>query len=76
MPATLCSPAAAAVVAAEKAVVAVGDGKVETAVEEKVENKGSTGEVLEAPTRTVVARLRLPAMMVAAPKPLKVVLPK
>ena len=47
----------------------VGRGsKSGNATKEKVESRGSTDEAVEAPTRTVVARPRLPAAMAAAPK--------
>ena len=77
MLAMLSSPAAAAgVVAAGKAAAAVAAGKMKMAAEGKVENKGSTDEAVESPTRTVVARPWLPAAMAAAPKPPKVVPPR
>ena len=50
--------------------------KVQTAAEEDVVNKGSTGEAVEAPTRTVAVRPRLPAATAAEPKPPKVVPPR
>ena len=72
MPAMLCSPAAA-IVATEKGSVAVPTGKVEAAVKEKVDVGDGKDAAAKAPTRTVVARPRLPAVMAAAPKPLKVI---
>ena len=55
----------------------VGRGsKSGNATKEKVESRGSTDEAVEAPTRTVVARPRLPAAVAAAPKPPKVVPPR
>ena len=56
----LCSPAAVA--------AAVATGKVEAAAKKKVDVGGSKDEAVKAPTRTVVARPRLPAAMAAAPK--------
>ena len=64
----LCSPAAVA--------AAVATGKVEAAAKKKVDVGGSKDEAVKAPTRTVVARPRLPAAMAAAPKPPKVVPPR
>ena len=65
MPAMLSSPAAA--VAAEK---------VEAAVKEKVDVGDGKDDAVKTPTRTVVARPRLPAVMAASPKPPKVVPPR
>ena len=76
MLAMLCSPAAAAVVAAGKAAAAVATGKVEATATEKVDVGDSTDEAVKEPTRTVVARPRLPAAMEAALKPPKVEPPK
>ena len=75
MPAMLCSPAAA-VVTAEKGPEAMPKGKVEAAVKEKVDVGDRKDAAVKAPTRTVVARPRLPAVMAAAPKPPKVVPPR
>ena len=47
--------------------------KVEAAATEKADVVESIDEGVEAPTRSVVARLRLSVAMVAAPKPPKVV---
>ena len=66
----------AAVVAAEKGRAAVPTGKVEAAVKEKADVGDSKDAAVKAPTRTVVARPRLPAAMAAAPKPPKVVPPR
>ena len=74
MSAMLCSPAAAVVVA-EKAVVAVPTEKVEAAAREKEDAGDSKDEAVKASTRTVVAPPQLPAVMATAPKPPKVVLP-
>ena len=65
-------------VAGRKAAAAatVAAGKVETTAKEKVESRGSTDEAVYAPTRTVVARPRLPAAMAAASKPPTVVPPR
>ena len=73
--AMLCFPAAA-VVAAEKGPAAVPMGKVEAAIKEKVDFGDSKDAAVKAPTRTVVARPRLPAAMAAAPKSPKVVSPR
>ena len=75
MQAKQCSPAAA-VVAAEKAAASVPTGKVEAAAKENVDVGDSKDEAVKAPTRTVVARPRLPAAMATAPKPPKVVPPR
>ena len=48
-------------------------GKVEAAAKEKVDVGDSKVEAAKAPTRSVVARPRLPVAMAAAPKPPKVV---
>ena len=74
----LCSPPSPPVVTAGKAAVAtaVAAEKVETAAKEKVKSKGSTDEAVEAPTRTVAVRPRLPAATAAEPKPPKVVPPR
>ena len=50
----------------QAAAAAAAAGKVETAAKEKLESKGSTDGTVEVPTRTVVARPRLPAAMAAA----------
>ena len=50
--------------------------KVEAAVKEKVNIGDGKDAAIKAPTRTVVARPRLPAVMAAAPKPPMVVPPK
>ena len=77
MPAMLCSPAAAAaVVAAGKAVAAVATGKVEAAATEEVDIGESTDDPVKAPRRSVVARPRLPVAIAAVPKPPKVVSPR
>ena len=72
----ICSPSAAAVVAAGKTAAAVATGKVEATATEKVDVGESTGEAVKAPTKSVVARPRLPMAMAAAPKPPKVVPPR
>ena len=72
----LCSPVAAAVVAAEKAAGAVATGKVEAAAKEKLDVGDSKAEAAKAPTRSVAARPRLPVAMAAAPMPPKVVPPR
>ena len=46
-------------------------GKVEAAAKEKVDVGDSKDEAAKAPTRSVVARPRLPVAMAAAPKPPK-----
>ena len=71
MPAMLCSPAAAAVVAAEKELASVPTGKLEATAREKVDAGDSKDEAVKTPTRTVVARPRLQAAMVAARRPPK-----
>ena len=84
MLAVLCSPAAAVVaagkaaaaVAAGKAMVEVATGKVEATAMKTVNVGDSTDEAVKAATRTVVDRPRLPAAMIAAPKPPKVVPPR
>ena len=77
MLAMLCSPAAAtAGVVAGKAAAAVATGKVEVEAKEMVDVGDSKDEAAKAPTRSVVARPRLPVAMVAAPKPPKVVPPR
>ena len=75
MPAMLCSPAAA-MVATEKGPAAVPTGKVEAVVKENADVGDGTDAAVKAPTRTVVARPRLPAVMAAAPKPPKMVPPR
>ena len=75
MPAMLCSPAAARV-ATEKGPAAVPTTKVEAAEKEKVDVGNGKDAAVKAPTRTVVARPRLPAAMAAAPKPPMVVPPR
>ena len=47
-------------------------GKVEATATEKVDVGESTDGAVEAPTKTVVARPRLPVVMAPAPKPPKV----
>ena len=49
-------------------------GKVKAAATAKADVGEGTDEALEAPTRSVVARPRMPVAMAAAPKPSKVVL--
>ena len=73
MLAVLCWPAVApAVVAAGKAAAAMAAGKAAEAAATKEDDVGeSTDEAAKAPTRSVVARPRLPAAMAAVPKPLK-----
>ena len=71
----LCSPAAA-MVATEKGSAAVPTGKVEAAENEKVDVGDGKVAAVKAPTRTVVAWPRLPAVMAAAPKPPMVVPPR
>ena len=61
MPAMLCSPAVA-MVAAEKGPAAVPTGKVEAAEKEKVDTGDGKDAAVKAPTGTVVARPRLPAV--------------
>ena len=73
MPAMLCSPAAA-MVAKERGLAAVPTGKVEAAEKEKVDVGDGENAAVKAPTRTVVARPRLP-VVIAAPKPPMVVPP-
>ena len=75
MPAMLCSPTAA-MVATEKGPAAVPTGKVEAAAKEKVDVGDGKDAAVKAPTRTVVARPRLPAVMAEAPKPPVVVPPR
>ena len=75
MPAMLCSPAAAMVVT-ENGPAAVPTVKVEAAVKEKVDVGDGKDAAEKAPTRTVVARPRLPGVMATAPKPPMVVLPR
>ena len=60
-------------VAAKNAAAAMATGKVETATTETLDVGETTDEVVKAPTRSVVARPRLPVAMAAAPKPPKVV---
>ena len=55
---------------------AVATGKVEAAAKEKVDVGDSKVEAAKAPTRSVVARPRLPVAMAAAPKSPMVVLPR
>ena len=74
MAAMLCLPAAE-VVATQKA-AAVPTGKVEAAAKEEGGVGDSKDEAVKAPTKTVVARPRLPAAMAAAPNPPKVVPPR
>ena len=76
--AMLSSPvaAAAALVAAKNAAAAMATGKVETATTETLDVGETTDEVVKAPTRSVVARPRLPVAMAPAPKPPKVVTPR
>ena len=50
--------------------------KVEAAVKEKVDVGDGKDDAVKTPTRTVVARPRLPAVMAASPKPPKVVPPR
>lgn len=66
--AMLCMPVRAAVV--------VAAGKVDVATKETADGGGSTDKAVEVPTRTVVARPRLPAAMASEPKPPKVVRPR
>ena len=68
MLAVLCSPAAAATaaVSAGKMAAAVAKGKVEAMATEKVDVGDSKNDAVKAPTKTVVARPRLPAAMAAA----------
>ena len=61
----LCSPVAVAAV--------VAAGKVEAAATEMVDVGEITDEAVKAPTRSVVARSRLPMAIAAAPKPPNVV---
>ena len=75
MPVMPCSPAAA-MVAKEKGPAAVPTGKVEAAEREKVDVGDGKDAAVKAPTRTVVARPWLPAVMAAAPKPPMVVPPR
>ena len=56
--------------------MAVAAEKVKTVAKEKVESRGSTDEAVEESSRTAVARQRLLAAMVAAPKSPKVVPPR
>ena len=51
-------------------------GKVETATRQKADVGDSEDEAVKAPTRTAVARPRLPAVMAAAPNPPMVVPPR
>ena len=67
---------AAALVAAEMASAAVPPGNVGAVAKEEVGVGDSKDEVVKSPTRTVVARPRLPAVMAAAPKPPNLVPPK
>ena len=74
MLAMLCSPPPPAVVAAGKAAAAMAAGKAaEAAATKEVDVGESTDEAAKAPTRSVVARPRLPAAIASAPKPPKVV---
>ena len=75
MPAMLCSPAAA-MMAKEKGPAAVPTEKVEAAEKEKVDVGDGKDAAVKAPTRTALARPRLPAAMAVAPKPPKVVPPR
>ena len=51
----------------------VATGKVEATAAEKADVGESTDEAVKAPTRSAVARPRLPMVMAAASKPPKVV---
>ena len=75
MPAMLCSPAAA-MVAKEKGPAAVRTGKVEAAEKEEMDVGDGKDAAVKAPTRTVVAWPRLPAVMAAKQKPPMVVPPR
>ena len=75
MPPMPCSPAAA-MVATEKGPAAVPMGKVEAAVKEEVDGGDGKDSAVKAPTRTVVTRPRLPAVMAASTKPPIVVPPR
>ena len=75
MPAMLCSPASA-MVAKEKGPAGVPTGKVEAAENKEVDVGDGKDAAVKAPTRTVVARPRPPAMMAGAPKPPMVVPPR
>ena len=73
----ICSPSAAAVVAAGKTAAAVAERKVETAAgATEVESNGSTDETVYAPTWTVVARPWLRGAIAQPPKPPKVLPPR
>ena len=61
-----------AAVAAEKAPAAAPTGKMEAAAGEKVDVLDSKDEAVKTPTKSEVARPRLPAAMAAPPKPPKV----
>ena len=60
----------------EKGPAAVPTGKVEAAEKKKVDVGDCKDAAVQAPTRTVVARSRLPSVMAAAPKPPMVVPPR
>ena len=62
--------------AKEKGPAAVPTGKVEAAEKEKEDVGDGKDAAVKAPTRTVVARPRLPAVTAAAPKPPVVVPPR
>ena len=59
-----------------KGAAGVPTGKVEAAENEKVDVGDGKNAAVKAPTRTVVARPRLPVMMAAASKPPMVVPPR
>ena len=75
MPAMLCSPASA-IVATEKGPAALPTGQVEAAEKEKVDVGDGKDQAVKTPTRTVVARPRLPSVMAAALTPWMVVHPR